>query len=327
MKTGIKTTLVAAGLAVAGQPAAREGLWAQEWTFSGIERVDLRGVSGDLVVRRGSGDGIRLILEEDVEPRDAMRAEVEQRGAELRVDERWGGYGGASGHVRWTLEVPASGGPRIEFRTSSGGIEVSGVEGEFDLRTSSGDVDLEDVGLLSSSRFSTSSGTYDLTRVEVEGSVSLSTSSGDVRLRSVQAGRDFSFSTSSGDVVIEDSRGVLRGTSSSGDVTVLDAPSGPSRFSSSSGTVDVRLARTPEYDLEASSSSGDVRLEGSLGDNFTLVLIRRADRGRFDIPFAFDTEERFLDNGREYVRGVVRRGTGAPEIVLRTASGSIDVSG
>ncbi|MFW6198888.1 MAG: DUF4097 family beta strand repeat-containing protein [Acidobacteriota bacterium] len=277
----------------------------QERSFSGVEAIELDGVSGDVVVRAIDGDRVTVSVDHDIRPRGALETEIEQRGDRLLLREHWSGRNG-SGHVEWTIGVPASLAPRIDIDTASGDLEVFGVEAEIRFDTASGDVRVGDATLLAGS--------------------ALNTASGDLKLRGVRAGRGFAASTASGDVVIEDSHGVLDGSSASGEVTFIsDSLDGPAEFSSASGSVEVRLGSPPIHALEASSASGDVILEAPFGADFTLVMTVRKDRGRIRGPFEYTEEETFERHGDTYERKIVVRGSGGPEIRLSTASGSIDV--
>ena len=49
----------------------------------------------------------------------------------------------------------------------------------------------------------------------------------------------------------------------------------------------------------------------------------RYSKDRFSCPFDFTSEDEFEEHGRTYVEKVVKRGSGGPEITLRTASGDL----
>ncbi len=317
----------------------------QEWSFSGVDSIDLDGVSGDVVVRQGQGSEILIVLDESVRPADAFRGTAEQRGSTVFVEEDWGG-GNSRGSVEWTLVIPASMEPEIRIDTASGRLEASGVQARFEFDSASGYIRLDDMTLLEGSSFDTASGDIALTDVVIGDDVDFDTASGDIVLTDVVIGDDVNFDTASGDVEItgvrtgagfdastasgnvriERSEGVLRGSSASGNVHVIEtALTGPSKFSSASGDVTVRLTALPEYELEASSASGDVRFDAAFGNDFTLVMTKREDRGRINSPFEPTSEETFRRNNRQYVRQTVERGSGGPEIRLSTASGSIEV--
>ena len=61
------------------------------------------------------------------------------------------------------------------------------------------------------------------------------------------------------------------------------------------------------------------------GDDFTLIMTKREDKGRIDSPFEPTSERTFQRNDRTYIEQTVVRGSGVPTIALSTASGSIQV--
>jgi len=301
---------------------ARQG---QDWSFDGVDRIDIDGVSGDVIVRAGDGSAVRVVLDENVTPQGNFRGEVAMSGGTVSIRERWEGRN-SRGRVTWTLTVPADANLRISAETASGDLEASQVRARFDFSTASGDVRLSDMTLAADSSFSTASGDLELTGVTVGDYVEMSTASGNVELTRVTATDGFKASTASGNVVIEDSEGVLEASSASGDVRVRDSRmTGRGEFSSASGDVSMTLEGAVTQDLEVSSASGDVSLEADFGSDFTLVMTRRRDRGSFDSPFEATSEEEFERNGRTYVRRTVVHGSGGPEIRLSTASGTVRV--
>lgn len=305
--------------------SASPGLASQtdDWTFSGIERVELDGVSGDLRIEATSGRELQLSLLTEFH-RGRFEPEVERRGSTLSIGEEWG-RGRSSGRVIWTLRVPAAMSMTVEVDTASGDLEAENVALVYDFHSASGDVQIRGGTVRENSSFETASGDLELTDATVEDSVDMSTASGDVELVSVEAEGDFDFSTASGDVSVVRSRGILRGSTASGDVIVRESIlDGPAEFSTASGSVRVRLSEPPSHDLELSTASGDVEYEAPFGSDFTLEMTAREDRGDIDAPFEFTDEDRFERWGEWYQRKTVRHGSGSPEIRLSTASGSID---
>lgn len=297
----------------------------RSWSFDGVDRIEIDGLSGDLIVRAGTGGGLTLELEEDVRPASAFRPEVEASGGTLRVREDWDS-GSSRGGVRWTLRVPAGADLPIAFENASGDLHASGVAALFTFDTASGNIELRDMTIASGSSFDTASGDLVLTDVVIGDGVDFDTSSGDMELTRVRAGSEFRISTASGDVRIEDSDGVTRASTASGSVRVTgSAVDGPSEYSSASGDVTMVLDRPIRDAVELSSASGDVRLEAVFGDDFTLVMSKRRDRGDIDSPFDVTRVEEYRRDGRTYVRQTVVMGVGGPEIRLHTASGSIEV--
>lgn len=315
---------VCAGLFAVALLTATAG--AEEWSFSGVKRIDLDGVSGDVAIRPATGKDFVVRLEARVTPSDAFEPRVDQSGSTLRIEEKWRGSN-SSGHVEWTLLVPPKTKDlRFKMDTASGDLEVEGIAARIDLDTASGDVDLTDVQLASSSDLSTASGDYKLRGVTLGDNCDLSTASGDIELDRVTLDDDCEISTASGDIEATGCRGSMELSSASGDVSIEDCEIvGRGKFSSASGDVELELTKLPKEELYASSASGDVHLSvDDFGKAFTLTLIKRQDRGRIICPFEF-TSQRTFENHHVYEEKTVEKGKGGPEITLRTASGSVVV--
>jgi DUF4097 and DUF4098 domain-containing protein YvlB len=298
---------------------------AQDWSFSGVERIEIRGVSGDVEVRPAADAKITVKLVAQVSPEDAFEPRVEQNASTLRIDERW--HGDSSGSVRWTLLVPAkAAGLRIRMNTASGDLEVEGIAARIDLETASGDISLRKAELGASSEFRTASGTFTFLDATLGEDCEIKTASGDIKFTGVTLGSDCEVSTASGDIEVVDCKGKMAMSSASGDVMVKKCDiADRGDFSTASGDVSVQLAKLPSGELEATSASGDVSLDvANYGDNFTLTLVKRQDRGRIVCPFDFASERTYEDQ-HVYEEKIVKHGTGGPEVLLKTASGSVTV--
>jgi len=176
----------AAGLFALGLGAGTGS--AQEWSFSGVDRIEIRGASGDVVVRPAADDQIQVKLVSRVEPAEAFEPRVEQSASTLRIDERWHG-GNSSGGVQWTLLVPArKAGFQIDMDTASGDLDVEGIEGRIDLETASGDIVLAKVQLDSRSELSTASGDFMFRDVTIGDDCEIATASGDIEFTGVNLG-------------------------------------------------------------------------------------------------------------------------------------------
>ena len=93
-------------------------LGAQEWDFSGVERIELEGVSGDVILLPAGGRGGSVELRADVSPRGSFEPSVEEDGDTLRIRENWSGRSSrfappATAARRWI------GWPRRSRRSSS----------------------------------------------------------------------------------------------------------------------------------------------------------------------------------------------------------------
>jgi hypothetical protein len=315
---------LAAALATGAMLAPAAG--AEEWEFSGVTRITFDGTSGDVVVQPAEGGSGWIELVADVSPEGAFEPKVEQRDSRLHVAERWRG-GSSSGRVTWTIHLPSADEEiLLRVETASGSLDCRDVAARLDVGTASGEVRLARVVLAGGSDVSTASGDCRVEDMTIGDGTRLSTASGDVSLSDVTIEEGSEISTASGNIECVGCRGHLNLSVASGDVEVRDSEIlGESDFSSASGDVAVHLDRLPEQGLRASSASGDVLLDvRDFGENFTLLMIKREDRGSIVCPFDFTSESTFRDH-TNYEEKVVRRGSGEPEITLKTASGRLVV--
>jgi hypothetical protein len=169
---------------------------------------------------------------------------------------RWSGNGDRNDtEVNFTVKVPA--GLRLHLGTVSGDLAASGLEGELELRSVSGDVRL-DGGRGPSIDLETVSGDVhllDVTSKEVSGR----TVSGEVAFRGpVQDGGSYDFSTTSGDITLalpQKPNATLSAATFSGDFS-SDLPT----------TQDSSRRHRHRYDATWGSGSAKLYLESLSGD-------------------------------------------------------------
>jgi DUF4097 and DUF4098 domain-containing protein YvlB len=312
---------------LAGAVIAATGAMDEEWDLSGVTKIKLSGVSGDVIILPAEGRTGRLELRSNVRPDDSFTPKVKKSGKTLSIKEKF--HGSSNGGVEWTIYLPKRGEKmRVAVNTASGDLECSDVAVDISFETASGDIELTGVELEEGSRFNTASGDFNLEDMTITEGCRFSTASGDFELEDLVIEENCSFSTASGDVKCSNCKcgDDVNFSSASGDVIVRDVElEGMSEFSSASGDVSMHFAALPEDDLSASSASGDVYLSvDDFGDDFTLILIKRKDKGRISCPFDYTSEETF-ENHHTYEKKIVKRGSGRPEIELRTASGKVVV--
>jgi len=306
---------------------AAAGEQSDEWDLSGITKIKLDGVSGDIIIRPAEGRTGRLELRAHVRPEDSFSPVVNQSNGTLKIKEKF--RGNSNGDLEWTIYLPERGDPmRISIHTASGALECSGVKADISFETASGDIELEEVNLAEGSSFNTASGDFILNDMTITEDCSFNTASGDFELENLVIEEGCTFSTASGDIKCSGCKceDDVDFSSASGNVVVKDSRlRGMGDFSSASGDVSMHFAELPEGDLSASSASGDVYLAvDDFGDDFTLILIKRQGKGRISCPFEYTSEETFEDY-HTYEKKIVKRGSGRPEIELRTASGKVVV--
>ncbi len=298
-----------------------------QWAFSKVTKIKVSGVSGDIVIRPVDHKTGKVELRSDVHPEGSFRAEVEQKGNTLYISEKW--RDSSSGAVEWIIYLPSQKqAPRIQISNASGDLDCDGVAARIRFETASGDVELNDVALGDDSDMNTASGDFKMENMTITEGASFSTASGDFILEDVTIQDGCRFSTASGDVRCMNCKctGSVEFSTASGDVVVRDTElAGPSEFSSASGNVKMYLDELPREDIRASSASGNVLLDvENFGRDFTLVLIKRKDKGRLSCPFKYTDEDTFEDY-HIYEKKIVERGSGVPEIKLKTASGKVTV--
>lgn len=276
---------------------AQDGFLDQ--SFEGVEKINMKTVSGNCTITRGSGSAVLVSVEYtyndlNFEPR------LSQSGSELFIEERFLGNN-TRGESLWNLQVPD--GLEIDFSTASGSLEVTGLDLHLKATTASGNLHLTDL----------------------TGQLKSTSASGDLVLDHIIG--PLKATTASGNIELSNSEGAFQVTSASGDIrahSVLLVEE--SSFSAASGDVDLVLGNSPEHSLKVATASGDVAL--SFGGNAPQGRIVIQSRRNTDIQsdFALDSvEDR---EGSKWGQDMVVRTAdfgGPAQIEIGTASGSIQV--
>jgi DUF4097 and DUF4098 domain-containing protein YvlB len=210
--------------------------------------------------------------------------------------------GRSSGDQRLEVVVPV--GTRVAAQSVSGNVRVSGVRGELEAGTVSGDVDASD-------------GVRRVALNSVSGAVRGTNVEGDVRAHSV-----------SGEVVLDQVNGEIDAQSVSGEVEVRRARSSRLRMESVSGelTYDGSIARDGRY--EFNSHSGEIRL--LIPPDVGAELSLRTFSGSIDTEFPLTMRSDTREDGRRSYGPRERRmdftlGGGGARIIAETFSGSITI--
>ena len=321
----------------------------ETFTFEGIHSITIETVSGDIRITPGEGDKLIVELINDLDDPELLDPELEAEEGELSIEENFTGNRRVRGKTHWTVYLPKSAELRlIECSTASGDMLFEGFDVDFiETESASGEVSINSL-TAKELELSTASGAIMLEDCKVD-FVEANTASGRITASSVRA-KEIDLSTASGKIVVEDCQAkTIETSSASGKISVgsvsteeLELSTASGRIivedsdieelveaSCASGNVEIYLSRLPSKHLRASSASGDVDLEVSqFGDNFTMTLTKRADRGKIKCPFKYTEKETIrLHRHDRYLtdRYLVQRGEGGPEIKLSTASGTIRV--
>jgi len=247
----------------------------------GLIEVDLdRGAGlrpdpGSLVVRTHAAPEVRVVWEASEWGASGVRFRIDRQGDTVRV------IGRVSGATSWMF-----GGPRIELRiwvprefsvdlrSSSGDVRVEDVIGEVSVRTE-GDVEVARVeGPLrvradGSVRIAEVSGDVDVRLDEgaieaswIRGDAELRTGWGEIEARHVE-GRLVARSTR-GSLDVRDLFGAVEAVSERGEVHASFARDPEGRLETSRGSLDVLLPETARTSLDAVTRSGRVEIESGL---------------------------------------------------------------
>jgi DUF4097 and DUF4098 domain-containing protein YvlB len=320
----------------------------ETFTFENIHSIDIETVSGNITITPGKTDKLTVELINDLDDPEQLNPELEADDGELSIEENFTGRR-VRGETHWTVYLPKSAKLRsIECSTASGDMLFERFDVDFiETESASGEVSINSL-TAKELELSTASGAIILEDCKVD-FVEASSASGKISVNSVRA-KEIDLSTASGKIVVEDCEAkTIETSSASGKISVgsvsteeLELSTASGRIivedsdveelveaSCASGNVEIYLSRLPSEHLRASSASGDVDLEvPQFGDNFTMTLTKRADRGKIKCPFEYTEKETIRLHKRDrYLtdRYLVQRGEGGPDIKLSTASGTIRV--
>jgi lia operon protein LiaG len=320
----------------------------ETYTFEDVHSIDVQTVSGNIMIMPGHQSKVMVELINDLDDPEQLDPEVKAKHGELFIEENFHGRN-IRGETHWTIYLPedielrsvecsnASGeiilerfkADYIETESASGRISVDSLEAkEIEISTASGAIIIEDCQADEIDAES-ASGRVSVYSVRAE-ELSLSTASGKITLEDCKA--DFVKAGSASGKISFDSIEAIEVDLSNASGKIVLEKGEIERFadvSSASGDVEIYLARLPSEQIDASTASGDLVLNvPEFGKNFTMTLVKRADRGRIKCPFDYTHKETIrLHRYDDYLtdRFLVEKGSGGPEIQLSTASGSIKV--
>lgn len=251
--------------------------------------VDLSNMSGDIVVRAWDRDEVRVNAFSE---HGALRFDVTSSRLTLDVRAR----GGEMGDTRYELSVPS--GTRVVMRSVSGDLSASGMRGEVEAHTTSGDVKITDVGAR-------------VTAESVSGEVEARGIAGNLRASSV-----------SGDLTIERVVGDVEAETVSGEVTLDDVQSKYVRAKTTSGEVDFRGTIDGDGRYELGSHSGNVHLTLPADVGATVALETFSGEIESDFPMRIGGPGQTLGPQKRIQFTI---GNGGARITATSFSGNIEI--
>lgn len=166
--------------------------WSKTYELKPGARFELRNVNGRIRVGPSSGRTVEVEAEKvgragSVEAAKAAleRVTIEEDASDgnLRITtrmDRTEGFTHANVNVAYTVRVPAD--VEIDFTTTNGGIEASGLDAPAKLVTTNGGIDARDMGALLEARTTNGGLDIDLKRIAERG-VTLECTNGGIDLR------------------------------------------------------------------------------------------------------------------------------------------------
>jgi DUF4097 and DUF4098 domain-containing protein YvlB len=227
----------------------------ETFAVSGPLNLDVKVPAGEVEIEAAeTGEAIVELEPLGGSEQAVEEARIELRGDELRIEvrERRG-----RGDVR--LRVTAPPGSALGSATASADVTARGPLGDAELKTASGDLELERVAAL---RVKAASG--DVAVGQVEGEARVQIASGDVELGQVRGQAEIA--SASGDVHVGEAEAGLKVQTASGDQEIGSVTEGRVELQSASGDVRVGIRRGSGVFVDVRSASGDVESELEFGD-------------------------------------------------------------
>jgi DUF4097 and DUF4098 domain-containing protein YvlB len=207
----------------------------------------------------------------DLDVRDAEQTRVEHTPAGLVIKTprpRGLGLLGKPGSVDVTIELPA--GSSVHGDSSVAAFHTSGRLGECRIKTTAGNVDLDETGPLD---LHTGAGAVTVSRVggdaevttgtgrirlgEIDGSAVIKNSNGDTRIDAVAG--NLRMNASNGDLTVGRADGNVTGKSANGEIRIGQVSSGTVEIKTSNGEIEVGVKDGTAARLDLFTSFGHVR--------------------------------------------------------------------
>ena len=221
-------------------------------TFSveGTPDLEVRIESGRVEVREGPAAKVDVKVDTK-----APGFIVEQRGNAILVSSDKNSSWLSRGSAYVVIETPP--GSDLRVAVASASVEADLALGKTEIKTASGDVDIDTAETLV---VKTASGDLDVR--SVSRALRFTSASGDLRVADYVGG-SVVVSTASGDVHIENTDANLEMNSASGDAYITRFEGRSANFKAMSGDIDLGIPAGSDVDLDVTLLSGKLRLPES----------------------------------------------------------------
>lgn len=272
-------------------------------------QIDYGKNSSDINIYQSDSDEL-VIKEYMTKNNKHAKVDINSNGTVKITGQRWRNNFFVFGFYDNYIDVylPKTYNNALTLKTSSGEITVENEWKltEMNIVTASGEIMVTDNLELKDATFATSSGDIEIAELVAEtikittasgeivadalqGNKKLTTSSGDIRI--LGASGDNSVTTASGEVQLEEVKGLVDITTASGDVTVVGGE-GYGTLDTASGTIRFQLDQVIGI-INMNSNSGDQSLEIPKKTEFEF----KAQTVSGDISTAFDEEISYNERG------------------------------
>jgi len=265
-------------------------------TFKAKDLVKIKIISGDCIIKAGSGSEIKVHLVYTF-PADKYKPEFLEEGNTLILKEDFQksmGDCNFQGESRWTVTVPAQ--TKIEFKAASGDLDITGLKKSIEAKVASGDITAKDLN----------------------GNITIKSASGDIDF--TNANGEIEIHSASGEINLSKVSGSLEIKAVSGDIEAKAVEcKGDSEFISVSGDVEVIMAKTSNADINLKTVSGDVTLNyngNPVKGHFTFT----GKKGSISSDISLESEE--ISKHNPFVTKYFKKGD-SPTISLKTVSGDL----
>jgi DUF4097 and DUF4098 domain-containing protein YvlB len=296
-----------------------EGGFDRQFTVSGPITLELTTGRGDVHISTGPSGEVRVHGEVHVDEwsRESGRTRLQQIQSNPPISQegsliRIGGVGKLNGknvEVDYTIVVPQD--AQLRSTSSSGDLDVRGIQGPANFTCGSGDVTASDIG----GDIHVLCGSGDVKLSHIKGQVQVTTGSGDITLDAVRD--DTRLQTGSGTIEISNPGDAVEASTGSGDITIKGA-SADVRLRTGSGEIDVEGNPGSSNYWDFHTSSGEVTLHVPSAASFRLFA--HSSSGDIDaaIPIVMEgtTDKHELR---------ARIGDGKARVEIQTSSGDISL--
>lgn len=222
----------------------KDSVESKAFGFTSTPTILLQEDNGNIQVRSDSTDGqIHIRADKKAglfDDPNNIKVTYNNIGDTLTINVDTGSNGFSSREVDFIIDVPQS--TNLQLQTTSGNINVEGVNGQASLKTTSGNVSTSNDTFAVGSVLNDTSGNIDTSHDVFNGGVNIQTTSGDIIMEQDTLDGPSQFKTTSGSIRFD-------GTINT---------NGQYQFTTTSGDIDITLPSTTNFHVDATTNSGSI---------------------------------------------------------------------